>query len=812
MSLKTKISVAVSVLIAALLLTMATVTFNYFERSYKKAVGQQQFLLAENIARSIDDKLDSAQNVLAFSAKDITPEIAEQPERAQSFLDTQAALLAMFDNHIFIFSPAGRIVAEAPYVTGRRGLDYSHREYIQTTLKTKEPHIGAPYVSSQEHRHPSVMLTAPVCDQDGRVIAILAGGLDLLKDNFLGRLPMARIGKGGYYYLATTDLQLIIHPEAERMLTPIPPGGNLQLERAIAGFEGYGEGLTSRGIPMLSGFKRLEKTNWILAANSLQAEVYEPFMQAKRYFLWAIPMAVLLLVAVVWYVVRQLTQPLLQLTAHMADLGAKTGENRLAPVGTNDEIGKLAGTFNAMLSELDDKAVALTQSRNYLESVINAAGEPIFVKDRQHRWVLMNEAFCNLLGLSKETLLGKSDYDFLPREQADVFWEKDEIVFSSGVENVNEEQITDGQGVLRTIVTKKTRYLDEHREQYLVGVIADVTSLKAAQAALERINADLENKVEERTQELAAANQELTAINQEYMAMNEELQYANDELQEEIQERQRIAGQLTQALTDVKLVQNQMIQSEKMAALGNLVAGMAHEINTPIGVGITASSHLAVVTERFVEVCRSGAPRRQDLVHYLEDLQESSTIIQKNLERAGRLIQSFKQVSADQANDAPRKFNLRQYLAEILLSLNPQIKKTRHHIVLECDEQLNITGAPGALAQVVTNLVMNSLTHAYQEETAGELRIRATQTAAGELQLVYSDDGEGMAEEVRSKIFDPFFTTRRGSGGTGLGLYVVYNIVTQQWGGRIECESVSGAGTTFTMTIPLAEKAKQSEA
>jgi len=336
----------------------------------------------------------------------------------------------------------------------------------------------------------------------------------------------------------------------------------------------------------------------------------------------------------------------------------------------------------------------------------------------------------------------------------------------------------------------------------IVIFLSSIKQRKNAEQALQQAHDNLETKIEQRTHELSSLNQEL-------IAMNEELQSTNWELENEIAGRRRIEAELsssnqklTQAIDELQTMQVYLVESAKMAALGNLVAGIAHEINTPVGVSLTGASHLQELTTNFTKLCMYGTPRRQDLMDYLKELHESSTIILKNLERAGKLIQSFKQVSADQSSEMPRVFKVRNYLEEIILSIQPQLKKTNHHITLECDETLSMDSFPGALSQIVTNLIMNSVIHAYSPGDHGNITICA-KIKDKHLVLLYTDDGKGMNDHVLSKIFDPFYTTKRGYGGTGLGLHVVYNIVTQQFKGTINCESKPGQGAAFHICLPL---------
>jgi len=208
------------------------------------------------------------------------------------------------------------------------------------------------------------------------------------------------------------------------------------------------------------------------------------------------------------------------------------------------------------------------------------------------------------------------------------------------------------------------------------------------------------------------------------------------------------------------------------------------------------------VTKDFVDLYAAGDLKRRDLSNYLADSEEALSIIFSNLERASQLIRSFKQVSADQSSEARRIFNIKQYLNEILLSLHPKIKRTQHKIIVQCDETLQIDSFPGAFGQIITNLIMNSLIHAYDPDQGGKLTITILEDA-DTVSLIYSDDGKGMSKEVVSQIFNPFFTTNRGMGGTGLGLYILYNLVKQHFNGTIECESQLGKGTKFIISIPV---------
>jgi len=253
--------------------------------------------------------------------------------------------------------------------------------------------------------------------------------------------------------------------------------------------------------------------------------------------------------------------------------------------------------------------------------------------------------------------------------------------------------------------------------------------------------------------------------------------------------------ELSDALDHLKTTQRQLVESEKMASLGRLVAGIA------IGIGVTAASTLADRTTETVTAYDNKQLKGSALKAYFNTAQISSNLVLNNLNRAAELIQSFKQVAVDQSNLEKRSFAVKKYIQDILISLKPHLKKTPHQITVNGDEQIEINTYPGAFSQIMTNLVMNSLRHAYPKGETGNLCFELKWDSE-HLMLEYSDDGCGIPTENLAKIFEPFFTTARAQGGTGLGLHIVFNLVTQKLNGTIRCESALGQGTTFFIEIP----------
>jgi signal transduction histidine kinase len=257
------------------------------------------------------------------------------------------------------------------------------------------------------------------------------------------------------------------------------------------------------------------------------------------------------------------------------------------------------------------------------------------------------------------------------------------------------------------------------------------------------------------------------------------------------------------ALADLQDAQDSLIEAEKLAALGGLVAGVAHEVNNPVGISLTVASSLARRCEIFQAELAEGQLRRSRLVEFVEGNRDAANQLVANLQRAGELIQAFKQVAVDRSHLDRRHFDLGGAVDQIMSSLRPSLKKSKLELELDIPEGIGMDSYPGPLGQVLTNLFLNALAHAYPDGRAGTIRIRAQRVGAGAVELAFTDDGVGMSADVQRRAFDPFFTTRRSQGGTGLGLHIVYNLVTARFGGEIALHSRPGGGTTFRLTLPL---------
>jgi signal transduction histidine kinase len=267
------------------------------------------------------------------------------------------------------------------------------------------------------------------------------------------------------------------------------------------------------------------------------------------------------------------------------------------------------------------------------------------------------------------------------------------------------------------------------------------------------------------------------------------------------------------ALFELNAAQQNLIDAERLAALGGLVAGVAHEVNNPVGISLTVASSFARRAELFEAELKSDTPlRRSQLEEFVRSSRDAARQLVSNLDRAGELIRSFKQVAVDRSRAERRQFSLSEATDQIIASLRPVLKKAPIALSIEVPEGLMIDGYPGAYGQILTNLFLNATNHAFADGRSGAITISARPRGHDDVEIVFADNGAGMTPDVQRQAFDPFFTTRRNEGGTGLGLHIVYNLVTQQLGGRMMLDSRPGQGTTFRIIMPRAVKGSSATA
>jgi PAS domain S-box-containing protein len=396
------------------------------------------------------------------------------------------------------------------------------------------------------------------------------------------------------------------------------------------------------------------------------------------------------------------------------------------------------------------------------ERIVNTIADPIFVKDRQHRWILLNDAYCRFMGVERKQVIGKSDYEFFPTNEADVFWEKDELVFKIGAENVNDEEFTDSAGVTHSITTKKSLYVSATGEKFIVGCIRDLTDLKRGRQDLQHARDRLELLVRERTAELAATNKALL---------------------QQIAENERTSDQLR--------------QSQKMEAIGLLAGGIAHDFNNLLNVII---GYTAIMESD------AGAGSR---------LREKATQARIAAEKAASLTRQLLAFSRKQVLQ-PEVLALNDILTSMGKMLPSLIGEDIELLIVPEASVGCVKADRGQIEQVILNVVVNArdamplggkltLETSNTEFTSGHSRGGGIEPGQYVL-LAVTDTGKGMDAATQAHIFEPFFTTKAAGKGTGLGLSTVYGIV-QQSGGHIRVHSRPGQGTTLNIYLPQVAEA-----
>jgi PAS domain S-box-containing protein len=394
---------------------------------------------------------------------------------------------------------------------------------------------------------------------------------------------------------------------------------------------------------------------------------------------------------------------------------------------------------------------AIAEGRRLLQQVIDTVPAVINVKDRNLRYVLMNRYMAGIFSVEPKDALGRTTGDLMSRYGANKTDANDKrVLVTKGGLGFYEEEYMDSGGHMRQWLVNKLPLLDADGEiDKIVTVALDIGERKKSE-----------------------------------------------------QEMLKAKDAAETALRNLRETQASLIEAEKLAALGRMVAGVAHEVNNPVGISLTVASALERKTELFGEEVARGELRRSSLNDFLHTSRNAAAQLVANLNRAADLIQSFKQVAADRNYSDQRSFDLADLTEQVVMSLRPGLRKHNLTLNVDCQPNLIMNSYPGPYGQVLTNLFLNAVSHAFPEGKPGVIEIQARESGRDNVEIIFADNGCGMSLDVRRRAFDPFFTTRRDQGGTGLGLHIVYNIVTNRLGGRLDLDSEPGSGTRIQIILP----------
>lgn len=362
-------------------------------------------------------------------------------------------------------------------------------------------------------------------------------------------------------------------------------------------------------------------------------------------------------------------------------------------------------------------------------------------------------------------------------------------------------RISADEGAELTLMADAYNRLIKRLQDYQGQLKQTQQQLLLSNNKLDQQNLLLEQEVARKTSGLSQAMMDLQQQKQELLNKKQSLKEEIEQRrQTELHLRQK-QKELEDTIEHLNQAQDRLVQSEKMAALGGLVAGITHEVNTPVGISVTATSFLEERLTRLNNAYQSKTLTPKMLEEFLDEAQQSTHLLESNLGRASELIASFKQIAVDQASEAIRTINLCEYIHEIIRSLQPHFKKTRHQIEVNCADNIILDCPAGAISQIFTNLLMNSLIHGFEHVEQGLIRITVLEDNDN-IDIRYADNGKGLEEEQLAKLFHPFFTTKRDQGGSGLGTHIAYNLVRQTLGGSIEVSSEPGQGLHYHIWFP----------
>lgn len=449
------------------------------------------------------------------------------------------------------------------------------------------------------------------------------------------------------------------------------------------------------------------------------------------------------------------------------------GQFSQLPESGGDELEVVTHSLNLMssalrerIAQLEESQCRLRESEERFRTLFDMTPLPLSVSDQDGRIIGANQALVRTFGLPLHDLIGKRSDEVTfwatPNERLRI-WSL--LRLHGIVQGEIAQVVLPGERPGQVAIWSSSLLLDGRHA--IIWALLDLTQEMNAKQQLRELNDALESRVRERSAALEQANRNLS-----------------------------------NALETLQRTQHDLIASEKMASLGSLVAGIAHELNTPIGNSLLASTALTDRVQEFKQTLAEGAIRRSTLNHHLDEVQLACGLISNSLQKAADLIASFKQIAVDQTNDQRRHFRLQSVALDTAATYMPRLR--RNAIVMEVDvpPDLELDSYPGSMYQVLNNLINNALMHAFEGRDCGRLWLSAQAMKDGQLDIVFRDNGMGMTEDVKRHIFDPFFTTKMGNGGTGLGMNIVYNIVTGVMGGRITVDSAPGEGTTVRMVVP----------
>ena len=538
------------------------------------------------------------------------------------------------------------------------------------------------------------------------------------------------------------------------------------------------------------GLSTEELTEAIAAANKQAASSLQQILLAL------VTVGTITLLLAFWRtdkVARDITIPLNMLT-DAANIVASGHYDQTIDIRTNDEVGILASNFNSMTEKIKRTIADLAK-------INQVGGELATIRNEASAYQkVLNNLIIQLEFKFGVIYQGRDNAELTPLTSSET-----NVEFITSMLNSHPEVKAYMASKQKAADFLALNIAEPDKGNLLKSLIFMPFGKKNETPLFVVLLSDESNKCIASSEfEFCLSISHLLITSLQNIEMNELLEEQNRNLEVTVSQRTeelRVQNQtLSNTLTELEQTQTQLIEAEKMASLGSLVAGISHEVNTPLGVAVTAASHLNQHTREFKHRYEQGKLTKSEFDLYMETTTETTDIILSNLNRASTLIQSFKQIAVDQSSDTKVVFNLKQHLEMLITSLRPSFKNLPIDINISGDD-IDIDSYPGLFNQVVTNLVMNSIKHGLSESQHGKISI-VIDSSHDLVKITIEDNGVGIPDDIKNKVFDPFFTTQRGTGGSGLGLNIVYNLVKQKLGGNIHVEDNIPQGARIIVSFP----------
>ncbi len=762
---------AIPVLAVALLFRL------YYEPLIRSDVEAKQLISAQATAQQIEHHFNVANRELDALAQLFLSAPLLTHSEIETLLDAYADSSSFYEA-LYLSDEFGRISALGLPASKRHlrqnllGLDISSSDFVLQAHRLGQGYWSNSYLSTVSARL-TVALAQPV------------GKRTLVGEVALEPLPeLARqLSQGGNLQIRLLDRQnqLIANSANSNPNGQQPNLGNLAVVQQNQGtsthFDLDGEALV--GVAL-----KIPGPDWQVLVAQPEGQAYAEIGRIWQRISSTLGLALVVALLIAGFTSWALANKISQFTTHVGAIAQ--GSYDLPPIHSGiTELSTLQNSLQLMIGAICEREQAMLNSEQRLRdsedrllaTLENTPNVAVQWFDAQGHVLLWNRASETLYDIERQNALGKSlDQLLFNRAQTQLF-----------MATLREA----ARGIplgpyLSTLTTPSGRHLcllsttfsipAPGGGQQFVCMSIDISEQKKAEQAYRELNNNLEQRISQRTEALSQSNQELSS-----------------------------------AMQNLQQAQNGLVQSEKLAALGSLVAGIAHELSTPIGNSVMAATTLHDHTRAMQTAVEAGSLRRSMLDQFVADSHTACDILNRNLRRASELISSFKQVAVDQTGAQRRNFQLSEVVNEIIITLGPSLKKTPFVLENNIDDSLWLDSYPGALGQILVNLINNAVLHAFEGRNQGLISLRAFHSQPDWIQLTLTDNGVGISEAHLPKIFDPFFTTKLGQGGSGLGLNIAHNLASGILGGRLEVVSQVNWGTCFTLSLPLKAPASSSQ-